>query len=203
MGQAVTVPYSVTVTSAGAGTPTGNVTVSDGMVSCTGTVAAGQCSLTLTSAGAKTLTAVYAGDPDFAGSTSSTEAHTVNPAATTTAITSDNPDPSFVGHSVTVGYGVAVTSPGAGTPTGNVTVSDGTVSYILGQNPFELATVDDEDPAQTLPPYGADALADRVGPGRPHRGAQAPAAITMPATGPKEVEPDGRRDGRVGAALPT
>jgi microcystin-dependent protein len=32
----------VTASSHGAGTPTGNVTVSDGAISCTGTVAAGQ-----------------------------------------------------------------------------------------------------------------------------------------------------------------
>ena len=128
VGQSVTVNYSVTATSPGAGTPTGNVTVSDGTVSCTGTVAAGTCSLTFTSAGAKTLTATYAGNANFSGSTSAAAAHTVNQAGTTTAITSDNPDPSIVGQSVTVNYTVSVTSPGAGTPTGNVTVSDGTVS---------------------------------------------------------------------------
>ena len=41
MGQAVTVNYSVAVNAPGSGTPTGNVTVSDGTQSCTGTVAAG------------------------------------------------------------------------------------------------------------------------------------------------------------------
>ena len=128
VGQSVTVNYSVTVASPGAGTPTGNVTVSDGTVSCIGTVAAGTCSLTFTSAGAKTLTATYAGNANFSGSTSAAAAHTVNQAATTTAITSDSPDPSVVGQAVTVNYTVSVTSPGAGTPTGNVTVSDGTVS---------------------------------------------------------------------------
>ena len=125
VGQAVTVHYSVT--SAG-GTPTGNVTVSDGTVSCTGTVSAGQCSLTLTSAGAKSLTATYAGDGNFTGSASAAEAHTVNRLATTTTITADSPDPSDVGQPVTVQYTVAANAPGAGTPTGNVTVSNGTVS---------------------------------------------------------------------------
>ena len=125
VGQSVAVHYTVTSTG---GTPTGNVTVSDGTISCTGTVAAGTCSLTFTSAGAKTLTATYAGDGNFSGSTSAGEAHTVNAASTTTAITSDTPDPSVVGQSVTVNYSVAVAAPGAGTPTGNVTVSDGTVS---------------------------------------------------------------------------
>ena len=65
-------------------------------------MAAGQCSLTFTSAGAKNLTATYAGDSNYNGSTSATEAHQVNAADTTTTIASDTPDPSVVGQSVTV-----------------------------------------------------------------------------------------------------
>ena len=37
------------------GTPTGSVTVSDGTESCTGTVAAGQCTLAFTTAGTRSL----------------------------------------------------------------------------------------------------------------------------------------------------
>src|SRR6185503_11313227 len=94
VGQAVTVNYTVI---SGGGTPTGNivVTVSGGVETCTGTVAAGTCTLTLTSAGARTLTATYQGDANFTGS-SDTEAHQVNAAGTTTTITTDNPDPSVV-----------------------------------------------------------------------------------------------------------
>jgi Ca2+-binding RTX toxin-like protein len=128
VGQSVTVQYTVAPTAPGAGTPTGNVTISDGTVSCTGTIAAGQCSLTFTSAGARSLTATYAGDSNFNGSTSAADAHQVNDADTTTTITSDNPDPSTVGQPATVKYSVAAAAPGAGTPTGNVTVSDGTIS---------------------------------------------------------------------------
>jgi hypothetical protein len=128
VGQSVTVNYTVGVNAPGTGTPTGNVTVSDGTVSCTGTVSGGSCSITFTSAGAKTLTATYAGDSNFNGSTSASEAHTVNKANTTTTITGDTPDPSVVGQSVTVTYTVSVNAPGAGTPTGDVTVSDGTAS---------------------------------------------------------------------------
>jgi hypothetical protein len=76
VGQAVTVTY--TVTSAG-GTPTGNVTVSDGTDSCVGTVAAGSCPVTLTSRPGNTLTATYGGDANFAGSVSPGVAHKVNP----------------------------------------------------------------------------------------------------------------------------
>ncbi|MDG4549106.1 MAG: IPTL-CTERM sorting domain-containing protein, partial [Candidatus Contendobacter sp.] len=75
VGQAV--PINFTVTPVSAGTPTGNVTVSDGTVNCIGTVAAGTCNLTFTSAGAKTLTATYAGDGIFNGSASAGEPHEV------------------------------------------------------------------------------------------------------------------------------
>jgi hypothetical protein len=123
VGQAVTAQYAVTPQ--GAGTPTGNVVVSNGTDSCTGTVAAGQCALILTGAGATSLTASYAGDASFVESTSSAVPHQVNRANTTTTITSEVPDPSTVGEPVTVSFTVVAESPGGGTPTGNVTVSDG------------------------------------------------------------------------------
>src|SRR5262249_8504522 len=94
----------------------------------TGTVAAGACSLALTTAGARTLTATYAGDATFGGSTSAGAAHTVNKADTTTTITADTPDPSVVGQAVAGTFAVTANTPGAGTPTGNVTASDGTDS---------------------------------------------------------------------------
>jgi hypothetical protein len=128
VGQSVTVAFSVMVNAPGSGTPTGNVTVSDGTISCTATVTAGNCSLTFTSAGARSLTATYSGDSNFDGSTSAIEPHQVDKAASTATITGDAPDPSVVGESVTVNFTVAVNAPGVGMPTGNVTVSDGTVS---------------------------------------------------------------------------
>src|SRR5207247_563627 len=144
-GQAVTVNFTVAAVAPGAGTPTGNVTVSDGVDSCTGTVASGTCNITLTTPGARTLTATYAGDSNFNSSTSAAEAHTVNKADTTTTITSDSPDPSIQGQAVTVQYSVSVNAPGAGTPTGNVTVSDGvnscTGTVAAGQCSITLTTV--------------------------------------------------------------
>jgi hypothetical protein len=89
VGQPVTVQYSVAPAS-GSGIPTGTVTVSDGTISCTGTVAAGQCSLTFTSAGAKSLTASYSGDSTFNPSTSAPEPHTVNSANTPPTATVTN-----------------------------------------------------------------------------------------------------------------
>src|SRR5207248_252864 len=105
VGQATTVSFSVT---SGSGTPTGTVSVSDGTEGCSGTVAAGSCSVTFPTAGAKTLIATYAGDGTFAGSTSTGAGHTVNPAATTTAITGQAPEPSTVGERVD--FALAVTA---------------------------------------------------------------------------------------------
>ncbi len=120
VGQPVVVNFTVT-----GSTPTGNVTVtvSGDTASCTGTVAAGTCTLTPTTAGNKTLTATYAGDANFGGS-SDTESHTVNPANTTTTVTS-SPNPSLPGQDVTITANVTANSPGGGTPTGSVTFEDG------------------------------------------------------------------------------
>ncbi len=78
VGQNVMVFFSVAAAPPGAGTPTGNVTVSDGVASCTGALSngGGSCVLALTTAGNRTLTATYAGDANFGGS-SATETHTV------------------------------------------------------------------------------------------------------------------------------
>jgi hypothetical protein len=73
LGQSYSVSYSVTATN---GTPTGNVTVSDGTFSCIGTVVAGSCSLASTTPGTKTITAAYAGDGHFAPRTA-TASHLV------------------------------------------------------------------------------------------------------------------------------
>ena len=89
VGQLVTVTYSVAVTAPGGGTPGGNVTVSDGVNSCSGTVGAGQCTVALTTAGARTLTATYEGDTNYNASPASPGvAHTVTNTATWTGGTS-------------------------------------------------------------------------------------------------------------------
>ena len=123
-GETYTIAWTVTVDAPGAGTPAGTVTVGDGDGdSCSAPVEDGECSFASISAGAKTLTATYGGDADFLGS-ADTEDHQVDPADTTTVISSDNPDPSVVGEAVTIAYSVTVDSPGTGSPTGTVTVSD-------------------------------------------------------------------------------
>jgi hypothetical protein len=124
VGQPVMVAYAV---GSVYGTPTGNVTVSDGAQSCTAIVAAGSCTLTFTSPGTRTLTATYEGDTNFVGSVSDGAEHQVNKAGTTTAITAHTPDPSEVGQSVSVQYTVISAW---GTPSGDVTVSDGTANCV-------------------------------------------------------------------------
>src|SRR5439155_309503 len=121
LGQPVSFTFTVTATAPGSGTPTGTVTVTDGTQSCSASVAVGSCSITFGSAGGRTVTAGYAGDGNFAASTSAGVTQTVGAAGTTTTITGDTPDPSVVGQAVTVDFSVTATG---GTPTGNVTVSD-------------------------------------------------------------------------------
>jgi hypothetical protein len=117
-GQQVEVVFEVT--SPGT-TPAGTVrvTASGGSESCSATVAAGRCTLTLTGGGNRTLTARFEGGSLFAAS-SDTESHRVEAAATTTRIISDSPDPSAPGENVEVVF--EVTSE-AGTPSGTVVVS--------------------------------------------------------------------------------
>ncbi len=125
VGQSYTISWTVDVNAPGAGTPAGVVTVDDGTGgTCQAAAAAGSCSLTSTSAGTKTITAAFTDDSNFSPS-SGTTSHVVNPANTTVSITGDSPDPSTAGQAYQVSWSVSVAAPGAGTPTGNVTVTDG------------------------------------------------------------------------------
>jgi hypothetical protein len=122
-GQNVTVNFMVTVNSPGSGTPTGTVTVSDGVDSCSASVAAGSCTLALNTLGTRILTATYPGDTYFYSS-SDTENHKVKP-HTTTTIVNDNPDPSLAGGTVNVSVTV---SGGSTTPSGTVDITGATTN---------------------------------------------------------------------------
>jgi hypothetical protein len=128
-GQAFTVTATVAAASPAAGTPGGTVVISAGSLTCSATLAAGSgsCALTPLSAGTLNLTATYGGNASFNTGTGN-HAHTVNKAATSIAITSDTPDPSEIGQAYTVTVALAVTAPGAGTPTGSIGVSDGSAT---------------------------------------------------------------------------
>jgi Bacterial Ig-like domain (group 3)/MBG domain (YGX type) len=77
------------------------------------------------------ITAALSGAPGVLDNYTVTNAgasFTITRAATTTAITHDDPDPSVLNSAYLVNWSVTVTSPGSGTPTGTVMVSDGSVS---------------------------------------------------------------------------
>lgn len=122
-------PYAVNVkiSPAYSGVPTGSVAVSDGTNSCAIILSggAGSCSLASSSTGTRTVTATYAGDGNFNGSAGATS-QTVSVANTSTVITSTLPNPSVPGQAVTVKFTVTAAAPGAGTPTGNVTLTAST-----------------------------------------------------------------------------
>ncbi|MEU4894980.1 Ig-like domain repeat protein [Streptomyces sp. NPDC044780] len=129
VGEPVTVTATVTTVPPGAGTPTGTITFDpgDGTPPVTAPVLAGSATVTHTypdTAGSPyTITATYSGDTNFLTSLG-TDAHTVQPAATETTVTTA-PDPSAVGEPVTLTATVTAVPPGAGTPTGTITFDPG------------------------------------------------------------------------------
>ena len=136
-GQSVT--FTATVSSA-SGTPTGTVTFKDGANTLgTGTLSGGVATLStsLLALGGHTITAVYGGDTNFTGSTSSGLTQTVNQGATTTAVTSSF-NPSVFGQSVTF---TATVSSASGTPTGTVTFKDGANTLGTGTLSGGVATL--------------------------------------------------------------
>jgi hypothetical protein len=121
-----------TITVAGtAGTPTGSVTLKDGVTTLAGPLTldgSGQATFTTSAltVGTHPITAEYPGDssgsPIYAASNSSTLNQVVNLVSTTTAVTS-SPNPSVSGQNVT--FSVTVNAADSSTPTGTVTISDG------------------------------------------------------------------------------
>jgi VCBS repeat-containing protein len=91
-GDPVTVGWQLTVSSPGAGTPTGTVTVtlSGGSATCNAPVSAGSCVLPgPTVTGSRTITASYSGDGNFNGDTD-TDGHTINATNSAPTATADN-----------------------------------------------------------------------------------------------------------------
>jgi hypothetical protein len=118
------VTFTAAVTESGA-TPTGSVTFKDGATTIgTGTLNGSGQATFVTSAlalGSHSISAVYGGDANFVGSTSTVVTQVVVQSASTTALTS-SANPSAAGMPVT--FTAAVTGTG-GTPTGTVTLKDG------------------------------------------------------------------------------
>ena len=150
-GQSVVFTATVTPDSPATGTPTGTVNFYDGGTCASpGTslagesLASGQAAVTRSTlaVGPHTIIACYGGSLDFEESSGSL-AYTVNKAATTLALASNN-NPSTFGDPVTFTATVSVTAPGAGTPTGTVNFAIGGTCYpatglIAGGSPLGSA----------------------------------------------------------------
>lgn len=136
-GQSITFTASVSALPTGPSVPGGTVTFMDGATTLgTGTLSSQTASLTCApgnacgplNVGSHSITAVYGGDGNYTGSTSSSVTQTVKQTATTSAISS-SVNPSSFGQSVT--FTATVTSAVNGVfPDGTVTLCDGAV--ILG-----------------------------------------------------------------------
>ena len=133
-GQSVTYTATVTVVAPAAGTPTGTINFEDGGVTIAGCAAkaltaagTATCSFTYSGAAIHSITAIYSGNPTFAGATSPTLTQTVNQASTSTALAL-SVNPSVAGQPVTMTASVSVIAPGTGTRTGTVMFEDGGVT---------------------------------------------------------------------------
>ncbi|MFG2533013.1 Ig-like domain repeat protein [Streptomyces sp. NPDC048516] len=151
VGQEVTFGATVTAVPPGAGTPTGTVTFDsgDGTPTVTAALTGGTAETTHVysdaSATPYAVTATYNGGDDFTSS-AGTGAQTVQPADTTTDLTS-TPDPSTVGQSTTFVAEVTPEAPAAGSPTGTMTF-----------------TFSDDSPPVTVPVEGGTAAISHSNP---------------------------------------
>lgn len=155
-GQPVTFTATVTPEDPSLGTPTGTVTFADynATVGNTTTLGSatldnnGQASLTISTLGPAyhLISGQYSGDDTFAASSGGMSNYqTVSKADTTTTVTG-LPNPSTYGETVTFTVSVAAVAPGAGTPTGNVSLGVGTFNFsgtldANGQASFTTATL--------------------------------------------------------------
>ena len=132
------VVFNATVTS-NSGTPTGTVNFFDGSnLIGSGALSGGLATFTTAnlSVGTHTISATYVGNSSFGTSNGSLPGgQTVNPAQTTTTLTS-KPNPSQSGSTVTFIATITVQGPGStamASPTGTVTFADTTTNMTLGQ----------------------------------------------------------------------
>jgi uncharacterized repeat protein (TIGR01451 family) len=129
--------YVVSVQVAGQiGPPTGSVNVGDGTDSCVVILAAaaspnsaGSCNLTSTTAGTKTLTATYVPASAAFAASATTSTHQVNAAATTLSLS--GPSSSALNQPASYTATLSVSTPGAGTPTGTISVQAGAQSCVI------------------------------------------------------------------------
>ena len=135
-GQGVTLTVTVQAVAPAAGTPTGTVTIFDGATILARGVAlsgGGQASFNTSSLAPTThsLTASYSGDANFASSTSVPISQVVVKGQSVATLESSMNSSAF-GQGVTLTVTVQAVSPAAGTPTGTVTILDGTTILASG-----------------------------------------------------------------------
>jgi len=143
--QGATVTFTATVTTLGTNPPTGTVNFNDGntqigsgTLSTVGTAQVATFSTTTLAIGTHSITAIYAGDSNNAGSTSAPVSQVITAITTTTTLTSSNQTP---------GYGVAVTltatvaTTGSHKPTGTATFNNGNTAIGMSTlNGSQVAT---------------------------------------------------------------
>ncbi len=141
VGQSVTIRATVTPVSPATGTPEGVVQFTiDGTPGPFADLVDGaaEISTSTLTRGSHDIKARYlSSDPNFITSTSPVGTHTVNKAATRTVVESSAPVSVF-GQPVTFTATVTVTAPGAGSPSGTVTFTNG--STVLGTAPVNSGT---------------------------------------------------------------
>ena len=147
-GTGVTLSAVVAPVVPGAGSPSGTVSFQDGATLLGASpLTNGQASFTAStlSVGSHSITAVYSGDGNFLGASSTSLTQSVNKAASSTSVVS-SANPSLFNQSVSFTATVAAVSPGAGTPTGSVNFLDGSASLgsaslTAGQATFTLSSL--------------------------------------------------------------
>ncbi len=163
-GQSVTLTAIVAAVSPGTGTPAGSVTFVDGATEI-GAVTLDASGIATFSTGnfavgPHSFSAVYGGGGQYAGSASTPAvSHSVNKAGTTVVVTA-TPSQALPGETVVFNVTVDAVAPGAGTPTGTVTLTDGattlgTVELVGGQASFTTNTLA-PGPHQISANYGGD-----------------------------------------------
>jgi hypothetical protein len=146
--QGVAVTFTATVVTTGTNPPTGTVTFNDGTTALgTGTLSTvggfqvATFTISTLAVGTHSITAVYGGDANNAGSTSAVLTQTITVVTTTTTLAS-SPNPANAGAAVT--FTATVTTSGTNPPTGTVTFNDGTTALGTGTlgtvGGFQVAT---------------------------------------------------------------
>jgi hypothetical protein len=128
-GQSVT--FTAKVTSATPGTITGTVTFKSGgtQIGSPQALSGGKVTFSTSAltVGAHSITATYNGSTNYNTNVSPALTQTVNKAATSTTLTSSQ-NSSMLGMPVAFTVTVATLAPGSGTPTGSITLKDGSTS---------------------------------------------------------------------------